>query len=82
MKLEGNKIHQIEKTELLKDLGILISNELKWENYNWFNQLNYQKIIKNFISNLSNKRFTIVILLYLVVSLFFFSYSKIQRILA
>ena len=65
MKLEGNKIHQIEKTELLKDLGILISNELKWENYNWFNQLNYQKIIKNFISNLSNKRFTIVILLYL-----------------
>ena len=65
MKLEGNKIHQIEKTDLLKDLGILISNELKWENYNWFNQLNYQKIIKNAISKLSNKRFTIVILLYL-----------------
>ena len=65
MKLEGNKIHQIEKTDLLKDLGILISDELKWENYNWFNQLNYQKIIKNVISKLSNKRYTIVILLYL-----------------
>ena len=32
MKLEGNEIHQIEKTELERDLGILISNDLKWEN--------------------------------------------------
>ena len=32
MKLEGDEIHQIEKTELERDLGILISNNLKWEN--------------------------------------------------
>ena len=32
MKLEDNEIHQIEKTELERDLGILISNDLKWEN--------------------------------------------------
>ena len=32
IKLEDNEIHQIEKTELERDLGILISNDLKWEN--------------------------------------------------
>ena len=32
MKLEDDEINQIEKTELERDLGILISNDLKWEN--------------------------------------------------
>ena len=32
MKLDGNDVHRIEKTELERDLGILISKNLKWEN--------------------------------------------------